>query len=147
MAKGRIAELAAPVELTREEACNVVTGRELDRAGVRLERLHEDAPRRIAAAASGELREQLESALLCAEVRQAEPRVRVDDRRERNAGEVMTFRHHLRSDQHDAVGCGEARERRGKRTGPFHRIRVEPDAFELRQLRLQLALEALSPRP
>ena len=56
-----------------------------DRPGVRLEGLDEHAPRRVAAAAPGQLREQLEGPLLGAEVRHAEARVGVDDRGERDA--------------------------------------------------------------
>src|SRR5262245_19644668 len=92
---GRIAELAAPLELARQEARDVMTRRELDRACVRLERLDENASRRIATAPAGELRQQLKGSLLGAEVRQPETRVGVDDRRERDAGEVVPLRHHL----------------------------------------------------
>ena len=99
MPERRIAELAPPLELAGEEAGDVVPRRELDRARVGLERLHEHAARRVAAAAAGELRQQLERPLLRAEVRQAEARVRVDDRGERDAGEVVALRHHLRADQ------------------------------------------------
>ena len=50
------------------------------RARVRLERLHEHATGSVAAAAAGELRQELKRPLLGAEVRQPQPRVGVDDR-------------------------------------------------------------------
>src|SRR5256885_16911267 len=99
MTERRIAESAAAFELAGEEARDVVTRCKLDRARVRLERLHQHASRRVAAASAGELRQQLERALLGAEVRQAETRVRVDDGREGDARKVMALRHHLRADQ------------------------------------------------
>ena len=52
---------------------------ELDRTRVRLERLHEHATRRVATAPPGELGEELEGALLGAEVRQAEAGIGIDD--------------------------------------------------------------------
>src|SRR6266545_7544617 len=146
MSKGRIAELPPPLELAREKPRDVVARRELDRARVRLERLHEHAARRVAAAPARELGEELERALFGAEVGQSEPGVGVNDGRERNTWEVMTLCDHLRPDEHDAIGRGEARQRGGERTGARDGVGVEPDALELRQLRLQLPLEPLRAR-
>src|SRR5947208_675858 len=108
MPERRIAELATPLELAGEEARDVVTRGELDRARVRLERLHEHTTRRVTPAPARKLRQQLEGSLLGAEVRQAEPGVRVDDGRQGDARKVMPLRHHLRADEHDAVCRGEA---------------------------------------
>ena len=139
----RVAELAAPVELLREEACDVVAGRVAERRRVRLERLHDHLPRRVAAAATRELRHELERPLLRAEVREREPRVRVDDGGERDPGEVMALRDHLRADEDGAVGGGEAVERLAERPGLRGRVRIEPDPLELRHPLLELGLEPL----
>src|SRR5437588_276150 len=145
VAEGRVAELPPPLELARQEAWDVVTRCELDRPRVRLERLDEHAPGCVAPAAAGELCEQLERALLGAEVRQAEARVGVDHRRQRHAREVMPFRHHLCADEHDTVGGREARERSGERARPLDRVRIETDPFQFGHFRLELALEPLRP--
>ena len=108
MPERRVAELPPPLQLAGEEARDVVTRCELDRARVGLERLDEDAARRVAAAASGELGQQLERPLLGAEIRHAQPRVGVDDRCERNSRKVVSLRDHLCADEHDAVAFGEA---------------------------------------
>ena len=115
MPEGRVAELAPALELLGEEAGDVVARRVPERRRVRLERLHDHLPGRVAAAAAGELRHELEGALLGAEVGQREPGVGVDDGGERDAGEVMALRDHLRADEHGAVGGGEAVERLAQR--------------------------------
>ena len=79
MPKRRVVELPPPVDLALEEARDVVPRREGDRPRLGLEGLHEHLARRIAAAAPGELRQELERALLGTEVRQAETEVGVDD--------------------------------------------------------------------
>ena len=86
MPERRIAERLAALELAREEAGDVVVHGVAERRRVRLERLHEHPARRVAAAASRELRHELERPLLRPEVGQAEARVRVDDRGERDPG-------------------------------------------------------------
>src|SRR5204862_1133152 len=91
MLERRIPERAATLELAVEEAANVVARGIRDRARIRLERLHDHAARRVAAATSGELREELERALLRAEVGQAEPHVGIDDRRKLDARKVMAL--------------------------------------------------------
>src|SRR5580765_3142869 len=68
VAERRVAEVAPPFELAREKARNVVPRGVGDRAGVRLERLNDDAARRVAAAAPGELGQQLKRPLLGAKV-------------------------------------------------------------------------------
>ena len=88
---------------------DVVARRVRDRARVGLERLHEHAAGRVAAAAAGELGDQLERALLRAEVRHRERRVGVDHRGELDAGEVVALRDHLRAEQH----CAPRRRRSG----------------------------------
>ena len=111
VAERRVAERAPPLELAGEEAGDVVARGVRDRARVGLERLHDHAPRRVAAAAAGELRDQLERPLLGAEVGQAEARVGVDDRRELDAGEVVALRDHLRAHEHRPLRVREALER------------------------------------
>src|SRR6185312_12235446 len=101
-----------------EETRDIVPRRKRDRARIRLERLHEDAAWRVAPATPGELGQQLKGALLRAEVRQTETGIGVDDRGERDAGEVMSLGHHLGADEHHSVGVGEAGQRRCKRTWP-----------------------------
>ena len=109
MPERRIAELAPPVELLGEEAGDVVAGGVAKRRRVRLERLHDHLPGRVAAAPAGELGDELEGALLGAEVGQREPGVGVDDRGERDAREVVALGDHLRADEDGAVGRGEPR--------------------------------------
>ena len=58
----------------------------------------------------------------------------------------MTFRHHLRPDEHDTVGDGEAGERRRERARAVEGVRVQADPFQLGQLQLELALQALGAR-
>ena len=82
MPERRVPERAPPLELLREEPGDVVTGSEAERPGVGLEGLDDHAPRCIAAAAAGELGDQLERSLLGAEVREREADVGVHDRRE-----------------------------------------------------------------
>ena len=117
--------------------------RELDRPGVGLEGLHEHAPRRVAAAAARELRQQLERALVGAEVGDAEAGIRVDHRGERNAGEVVPLRDHLRAEQHGSIGGGEIAQRRSQGLRLLRRVGVEADRDQLGQLPCQLALEPL----
>ena len=100
-------------------------------------------PGRVAAAAAGELRDELEGALLGAEVGQREPGVGVDDRGERDAGEVMALRDHLRADEDGAVGGGEPVERLVQRAGLRRRVRVEPDPLQLGDALRELRLEPL----
>ncbi len=73
MAERRVAERLPARELAREEAGDVVARRVLHGARLRLERLDEDASRRVPAAPAGELGEQLERSLLGAEVGQRRP--------------------------------------------------------------------------
>ena len=143
MAEGRVAELAAPLELVREEARHVVPGGQLERARVRLEALHQHAPGRVAAAASGELRYELEGALLGAQVGEPQSRVRVDDRGQRDAGEVVALRDHLRAEQDGAVGVAETAQGGGQLLGVARRVGVQPDQLQLRHAGGQLPLEPL----
>src|SRR5207247_753563 len=76
----------------------------------------------------------------------AEPRVRVHDGGERDAGEVVALGDHLRADEHDTVRDGTALERGRECTRLLDGIGVEPNAFQLWQLRLELALELLGAR-
>ena len=147
VAEGRVAELASPLELLGEEAGDVVPRRVAQRRRVGLERLHDHLPRRVAAAAAGELRHELERALLGPEVGQREPGVGVDDGGERDAREVVALGDHLRSDQHRPVGGGEAIERLAERTRLGGRVRVEPDPLELGDALRELRLEPLRARP
>src|SRR5262249_60397699 len=101
-------ERAAALELAREEAGNVVARCVQHRPRLRLERLDDHSPRRLTAAPAGELREELERSLLRAEVRQSEPGVGIDDRRELDAREVGALGHHLGSDEDGALGARKA---------------------------------------
>ncbi len=143
---GGYVERAPPLELLRHEAGDVVAGGVDDGACVRLERLHEHAAGRVAAAAAGELCQELERPLLGAEVRQPEPGVGVDHRSELDAGEVMALRDHLRPDEHGAVGPPEPLERVAQLLRLLDRVGVEADPLELRHVLLQLALELLRAR-
>ncbi len=114
-----------------------------DRARVGLERLHEHATRCIPPAAAGELRQELEGALLGAKVGQPEAHVGVNDRRQLDAGKVMAFRHHLRADEHRALRSGKALERGAQLLGLLDRVCVEADHLELGHLLREHALETL----
>ena len=142
----RVVERAPPLQLLREEAPDVVARRVRDGPRVGLEGLHEHAARRVAATASGELRDHLEGPLLRAEVGHAEAGIRVDHRSELDAGEVVPLRDHLRSEQDRAFRVAEACERLGELLGLRDCIRVEADQLELRQLALELTLQLLRPR-
>ena len=146
MADRRVAERRSPLELLGEEAGHVVALGELEGHRVRLERLHDHEPRRIAAAAAGELGDELERPLLGPEVGDREAGVGIDDRREVDAGKVVALRDHLRADQHRAVHAAEALERLAQRAGPRRRVGVEPDPLELGHVPLELLLEPLGAR-
>ena len=139
----RVAELAAALELAREEARNVVARGVGDRAGVRLERLHEHASWRVPAAAARELGQQLEGPLLRAEVGVPEAGVGVDHRGQRDTREVVALGDHLRAHEHHALGVGKVAKRRRDCPGPPHRVRVEANPLELRHEPLELAFEPL----
>ena len=113
---------------------------------VRLERLHEYAPGRIAAAPAGKLRQELERPFLGPEVGQPQPRVGVDDGGERNAAEVVTLGHHLRADEHGAVGGREPPQRIGNGSPAPCGVGVEPDSLELGNPPFELPLEPLGAR-
>ena len=118
-----------------------------DRPRIGLEGLHEHAARRIAAAAPGELRDQLERSLLRPKVGQPEARVRVHDGGQLDAGEVVALRHHLRAEQHRARRRRGSAQATGELLRPGDRVGVEPDQLELGQLALELPFEPLRPRP
>ena len=132
MTERRIAKLASAFELPGEEPWHVMVRSERNRTRVRLERLHEHAARSVAATPSRELGQQLKRSFFGAKVREPEARVGVDDRRERDAGEVVSFRDHLRADEDGALRRRKASERRRERPRFLDRVRVEPDVFELR---------------
>ena len=74
-----------------------------------------------------------------------EAEVGIDDGCELDAGEVMALRHHLRAEQHDAVGAAEAVER-SRQLGRLRcRVRVEPDPLEPGHEPRELRLEPLRP--
>src|SRR5439155_7328695 len=145
MAERRVAERAPSLELAGEEAGDVVASRVPDRTRIRLERLDEHAPRRAASAPPRELRDQLEGPLLGAKIREREGEIGVDDRSERDPGEVVALGDHLRPEQDGPIGRAEAAQRVRKRLGPGDRVGIEPDPLELRDVPLQLALELLRP--
>ena len=118
-----------------------------DCSRVGLERLHDHAPGRIAAAPPRELGDQLERSLLGPEVGQGQPRVCVDHRRELDPGEVVALRDHLRAEQHGALGLGEAPQRDCELLRLRDGVRVEPDQLELRDLARELPLELLRAGP
>ncbi len=143
MPEGRIAELATPLELPREELGHGVAGGQRDRARVGRERLDDHAPRPVAPAPPGELRDELEGPLLGTEVGNEQPCVGVDDRRKADTREVVPLRHHLRSQQDRAIGGGEALEDACVGAVPRGCVRVEPKELELGKSRRQLLLEPL----
>src|SRR4029079_9687241 len=97
-------------------------------------------------APAGELGQELEGALLGAEVGQAEPGVCVHDRGELDAGEVVSLRDHLRAHQEAAPGARERLERLPQLLGLRDRVRVEPDPLELGDVLLELAIQTRSAR-
>jgi hypothetical protein len=129
MPKRRITELAPALELAREELVRVMARGEQDRPRVRLIRLDEDAAGRVSPTATGKLGHELERAFLGAKVGQCHARVRVDDRRERDALEVMPLRHHLRTEENRAFRGRKGRQRVGERARPRHGVRVQAEAF------------------
>jgi hypothetical protein len=147
VAKRRVAERASALELAHEEAGHIVTDGVLYSARLRLEGLNEDTAGRVAAAAPGELGEELERPLLGAKIWQSEPGVCVDDSGKLDAGEVVALRDHLRPDEDGTFGTGEALECRTQLRGLRDRVGVEPDPLELGYVLLELALEPLRPRP
>ena len=79
---------------------DVVSKRERDGSVVGIVSLNEHAPGYVTAACSPrDLNEQLECALGRAEVREGERSVGVDDAHERHVRQIVTLRHHLRSDE------------------------------------------------
>ena len=120
-----------------------MAGGEDDGAGVGLERLHDHAPRRRAPAAAGELGDELEGALLGAEVRHREAGVGIDDGGEDDVVEVVPLGDHLRAEQDGAVGAAEALQRLLELGGPGRRVGVEPDPLEPGHVLLELPLEPL----
>ena len=115
--------------------------------GIRLERLHDHASGRVAPAAAGQLRDELERPLLRAEVGEREAGVGVDDRSDLDTGEVMALRDHLRPDQHGGASGREPLERLAQRAGPRRRVGVEPDPLEAGHPPRELGVEALRAGP
>ena len=139
----RVVERLPALELLRHEPADVMSRGVRDGARVGLEGLHEHTARRVAAASARELRDQLERALLGAEVGHREPRVRVDHRGELDSREVMALRDHLRAEQHGRFRLGEPSQGIGELLRLRDRIRVEPDQLQLGQLTRKLTLELL----
>jgi hypothetical protein len=120
-----------------------VVRRQRDGTRVRLERLHEHPAGGVSTAATGELRQQLERPLLGTKVRECQAGVGVDDRRERDSGEVVPLGDHLRADEDGLVRGRELPEFRRERARLLDGVRVQANTRQLRQLRSQLALEPL----
>ncbi len=98
------------------------------------------------ARAAGHLGQQREGPLRGPEVGDVETGVGVRHHYQGDIGEVVTFRHHLRADQHSRPGL---RERRQDRPGPRPAgkdVRVQPEHLPLRDHRPQLAVETLRAR-
>ena len=112
MRERRVAERLAALQLAGEEAVAVVARGVDDRSSLGRDRLHEHAPLPSAPDAPGELGDQRERALLGAEVREAQRRVRVEHDAERDIREVVALGDHLRSDQHPALRRLEAAQQR-----------------------------------
>ena len=119
---------------------------ECERSRVRLEGLDDHFPGSIPAAATGELRDELERPFLGPEVWKRKARVGVDDGSDRNARKVVPFRNHLRPDEHDGPCCGKLLERLPKRARACGSVGVEPYAFEPWNALLELGLESLCAR-
>jgi hypothetical protein len=145
--EGWIAEQAAALQLSLEELLHPVAGGKRDRPGIRLVRLNEDAAWSVAPTATRQLRHELEGAFLRPEVGQRHARVRVDDSRQGDPCEVVTFRDHLRAEEDGSLGGGEAVQPVGKLFGPRHSVGVEPEELQLREALRQLGLEALAAGP
>ncbi len=139
----RVAEGGSALELLREEAADVVPGRIGDRSSVGLERLDQHASRGFAAASSRKLGQQLERALLRAEVGQAERPVGVDDHRQLDPGEVVPLGDHLRPEEDGPGRLAETAERRSGELGAPRTVGIETDRHELGELTGQLTLEPL----
>src|SRR5262249_53245141 len=105
----------------------------------------DDASRCVASAAPGELGKELEGPLLRPKVGQAESGVRVYDSCKLDAGEVVALRDHLRADENGAIGTREPLERLPKLLRLRDCVRVEPDPLQLRNVTLELPLQALRP--
>ena len=76
-----------------------------------IERLHDRFACALAATGTaGDLREQLEGPLGCAEVREAEADIRRDHANQRHGREVMSLRDHLRADEDVELSRGKPRE-------------------------------------
>ena len=91
------------------------------------------------------MRQQLERPLLGAEVGQAQTRVGVDDRGQRDAGEVVALRHHLRADQRRALGVAECAQRFGN-ASVLDRVGVEAEARQVGDRGRELAVQPLRAR-
>ena len=142
----RVAELPAARELLGEKARDIVPRRKNERARVGLKGLDEHPPRSVPAASAGELGDELEGALLRPEVGEPEAGVRIHDRGERDAGEMVALRDHLGSDEDDAIAGGKALERLLVRAALRRRVGIEPDPLELGHVLLELPFQPLRPR-
>src|SRR3984885_12990806 len=123
-------------------------GGEGERAGIRRQRLDEDARRAFASPdASRKLRDERERALLGPEVGEAERLIRVEDNAESHLGEVVALGHHLGPEQHAAWRRLELHERPGQAALARGDVGVQAEHRELRAERLaQLVLDALGAR-
>jgi fructose-1,6-bisphosphatase II len=86
--------------IARKKGVDVVPGRKRHSGVIRVPRLHNHPPRRVAAAgAPRHLDEELEGALARPEVGDAQRGVRVDDADDGHSGQVVALRDHLRPDE------------------------------------------------
>ena len=143
MRKRWVGELLAACELVREVAGDVVPDGVRERRRVRLEGLDDHLSRRIAPAPPCELRDELERPLLGPEVGEGETRVRIDDRGDLDAREVVALRHHLRADQNCRARRGEPLERLAQSPRPGGGVRIEADPLESGHPTRQLGVEPL----
>ena len=95
----------------------------LDGGRVRLECLHDGAPRlRAAPTAPGDLTHQLKGPLCCSEVRQVECGIRIDHAHQANAWKVQSLGNHLRAHQEPHFAGTEAPQSIMKIVGVLHGI-------------------------
>src|SRR5206468_11606766 len=96
----RIAQLSTGVDLLIVKAFEVVPAGELNGRMMGCEALDKHLAFDIApSGTAGDLRDQLESALAGAKIRNVQAQVRVDDSDERDIGKVQSFGDHLRADE------------------------------------------------
>ena len=124
----RIPEHLALGQLVSQKQRAIVARRGADGRGVGLVGLHEHAPGQLrAAGAAGNLFDQVERALVGAEIGQLQLRVGVDDAHQGDVVEVKALRDHLRAEQHRRLRRRELLEQALVRPLPAGGVGVHAD--------------------